>query len=191
VAKFSDLVGSLSGIRLGHSLAQAHQFCQTKCRRSYRGHTGHHNTLLPAKPRDPPTKTAGLARTQSLLLRSKYLLRKVERALPGNATTPCIGRVAELEARVEARANPPAPPKFEVGERGPTTTELAMSRASLSREAMRVMVEAVPDSEVAGILRDGRATQNLTPLASDTRPRPAGTGWEAPLSPPPGIGLSD
>jgi hypothetical protein len=72
--------------------------------------------------------------------------------------------LAALRAEVEElkrAANPPAPPKFEAGPRGPTTTELAMSRASLSREAMRAMVEAVPDSEVAGILRDGRATQNL------------------------------
>jgi hypothetical protein len=99
-------------------------------------------------------------------------------------------RVAELEAR----ANPPAPPKFEAGERGPTTTELALSRASLSREAMRAMVDAVPDAEVRGILRDGRATQNLAPLASDTRPRLAsGTGWanEVPLGPQPGISLID
>jgi len=101
-------------------------------------------------------------------------------------------RVAELEARVEARANPPAPPKFEAVASGPTTTELAMSRASLSREAMRAMVDAVPDAEVRGILRDGRATQNLRPLAeANARPRPAATGWEAPLSPPPGISLID
>jgi hypothetical protein len=104
--------------------------------------------------------------------------------------------IAQLRAEVE-RANPPAPPKFEVGERGPTTEQIAMSRASLSREAMRKMVEAVPDGEVRGILRDGRATQNLAPLAdANARPRVAQenrSGWanEVPLSPPPGINHCD
>jgi hypothetical protein len=72
-----------------------------------------------------------------------------------------------------------------------------MSRASLSREAMRAMVDAVPDAEVRGILRDGRATQNLRPLAeASARPRVAQenrSGWREaqPLSPPPGVGLAD
>jgi hypothetical protein len=104
-------------------------------------------------------------------------------------------RSEEQQARIEElerKANPPAPPKFESGERGPTTTELAMSRASISREAMQKLVEAVPDAEVRGILRDGRASQNLRPLAeANARPRPAATGWEAPLSPPPGSSLID
>jgi hypothetical protein len=60
---------------------------------------------------------------------------------------------------------------------------------------MRAMVKAVPDSEVAGILRDGRATQNLAPLGeANARPRLAsGTGWanEVPLGPVPGISLID
>src|SRR5215470_16324250 len=49
-------------------------------------------------------------------------------------------RVAELE-----RANPPAPPKFE-GTPGPTTTDLAMSRMAMPPQAMRVMIEAIPDA---------------------------------------------
>ena len=50
-------------------------------------------------------------------------------------------KIAALEARIEElerKAKPPEPPNFEtLGPRGLTTTELAMSRASLSREAMR------------------------------------------------------
>ena len=109
--------------------------------------------------------------------------------------------LAALRARIEElerKAKPPEPPNFEtLVPRGPTTTELAMSRASLSREAMRKMVEAVPDGEVRGILRDGRATQNLAPLAdANARPRVAQeyrSGWanEVPLSPPPGINHCD
>ena len=102
--------------------------------------------------------------------------------------------IAQLRAEVE-RANPPAPPKFELGERGPTTTELAMSRASLSREAMEKM--AIPG--VRDIFRDARATQNLAPLAdANARPMVAPefvnrSGWRdpGPLSPPPGISLID
>jgi hypothetical protein len=104
-------------------------------------------------------------------------------------------KIAALEARIEElerKAKPPEQPNFEtLGPRGPTTTELAMSRMGMSPQAMRAMVDAVGDGAVAGILRDGRAIQNLAPLASDVRPRPAATGWEAPLSPPPGISLID
>jgi hypothetical protein len=104
-------------------------------------------------------------------------------------------KIAALEARVaelEARANPPAPPKFEAGPSGPSTTDLAMSRVSMSREAMAKM--AIPG--VRDIFRDARATQNLRPLASDARPRVAQenrSGWanEVPLSPPPGINHID
>jgi hypothetical protein len=99
-------------------------------------------------------------------------------------------RVAELEAR----ANPPAPPNFNtLGPSGPTTTELAMSRASLSREAMEKM--AIPG--VRDIFRDARATQNLRPLAdANARPRVAQenrSGWanEVPLGPPSGVAIAD
>jgi hypothetical protein len=99
--------------------------------------------------------------------------------------------IAQLRAEVE-KANPPTPPKFEPGPRGPTTTDLAMSRASLSPEAMAKM--AIPG--VRDIFRDARATQNLRPLASDVRPRVADenrSGWRdaQPLSNPPGVALAD
>jgi hypothetical protein len=93
-------------------------------------------------------------------------------------------RVEELERK----ANPPAPPKFEGGPRGLTTTELAMSRASLSREAMEKM--DIPG--VRDIFRDARAVQNLAPLATDVRPRLAqGPREPTPLGPPPGIAIAD
>ena len=101
--------------------------------------------------------------------------------------------IAQLRAEVE-RANPPAPPKFELGERGPTTTELAMSRMAMPPQAMRVMIEAVGDDAVSGIVRDGRAPQNLSPLAAEgtVRPRlPSGMREPTPLGPPPGIAIAD
>ena len=60
-------------------------------------------------------------------------------------------RVAELEAR----ANPPAPPKFEAGASGPTTTDLAMSRISMSPEVMAEMVRAVGSETIRGIVKSG------------------------------------
>jgi hypothetical protein len=102
-------------------------------------------------------------------------------------------RVAELEART----NPPAPPKFEAGPRGSTTTELALSRASLSREAMAKMVEAVPDAMVRQIVNGNRATATLNPLPQpNTTPRVTEqnrSGWREaqPLSNPPGIAIAD
>jgi hypothetical protein len=101
-----------------------------------------------------------------------------------------------LRARVEElerKANPPEPPKFE-GTPGPTTTELAMSRMAMPPQAMRVMIEAVGDDAVSGIVRDGRAPQNLSPLAAEgtVRPRlPSGMREPTPLGPPPGIAIAD
>jgi hypothetical protein len=107
---------------------------------------------------------------------------------------------AELEAlrqrveELERKANPPEPPKFEPGPRGLSTTELAMSRMSMPPQAMRVMIEAIPDAAVAGIVRDGRATQNLAPLAAEGRvsPRlPSGMREPTPLGPPGGQRTQD
>jgi hypothetical protein len=97
--------------------------------------------------------------------------------------------IAQLRAEVE-RAKPQVPPKFEtLGPSGPTTTDLAMSRVSMSREAMEKM--AIPG--VRDIFRDARATQNLAPLAdAAARPRVAQedrSGWRTAqaLSNPPGV----
>jgi hypothetical protein len=105
--------------------------------------------------------------------------------------------LAALKARIEdleRKANPPEPPKFDGGPRGPTTTELAMSRMAMPPQAMRVMIECVDDAAMAGIRRDGRAPQNLAPLAAEGRssPRlPQGMREPTPLSNPPGIALAD
>jgi len=59
---------------------------------------------------------------------------------------------------------------------------------------MRVMIEAVGDDAVSGIVRDGRAPQNLSPLAAEgtVRPRlPSGMREPTPLGPPPGIAIAD
>jgi hypothetical protein len=63
---------------------------------------------------------------------------------------------AALKEELERRANPPEPPKFDGGPRGPTTTEIAMARMAMPPQAMRVMIECVDDAAMAGILRDGR-----------------------------------
>ena len=94
-------------------------------------------------------------------------------------------RVEELERK----ANPESPPKFDAGPRGPTTTELAMRGMAMPREAMRVMIEAVGDDALRGIVRDGRAGQVLAPLAAEGRvsPRlPSGPREPTPLGPPGG-----
>jgi hypothetical protein len=108
--------------------------------------------------------------------------------------------LAALKARVaelEARAKPPAPPKFEGGVSGPTTTQLAINRVSMSAEVMRDMANAVPAALVRELVGDGGATATLKPLAADaTRRRVADenrSGWRAaqPLTNPPGVSLAD
>jgi hypothetical protein len=98
--------------------------------------------------------------------------------------------LAALRARIEElerKANPPEPPKFE-GPRGPTTEEIAMSRASLSREAMEKM--NIPG--VGDIFRD-RVPQNLAPLGdAGVRPRlPQGPREPTPLGVPGGQRTQD
>jgi hypothetical protein len=103
--------------------------------------------------------------------------------------------IAQLRAEVE-RAKPPAPPHFEAGPSRPTTTDLAMSRVSMSREVMREMANAVPDGLVRQIV-NGSAPANLTPLSeANARPRVADdnrSGWREPrpLGPPEGIAHID
>jgi hypothetical protein len=61
-------------------------------------------------------------------------------------------------------------------------------------QAMRVMIEAVGDDAVSGILRDGRAGQVLAPLAAEGRvsPRlPSGIREPTPLGPPGGERTQD
>jgi hypothetical protein len=100
--------------------------------------------------------------------------------------------LAALKARIEdleRKANPPEPPKFDGGPRGPTTTELAVSRLGMSPQMMRNHVRAVGDDAVSGIVRDGRAGQVLAPLAAEGRvsPRlPSGPREPTPLGPPGG-----
>jgi hypothetical protein len=106
-------------------------------------------------------------------------------------------RIAALEAEMaelRAKVDPPEPPKFEPGPRGPTTTELAMSKMSMPPQAMRVMIEAVGDDAMRGIVRDGRAGQVLAPLAAEGRssPRlPQGMREPSALGPPGGQRTQD
>jgi hypothetical protein len=101
-----------------------------------------------------------------------------------------------LKARIEElerKARPAEPPKFE-GTPGPTTTQLAMSRMAMPPQAMRVMIEAVGDDAVSGIVRDGRAPQHLAPLAAEGRVRPrlpGGMREPTPLGPPGGQRTQD
>jgi len=101
-------------------------------------------------------------------------------------------RVAELEAR----ANPPAPPKFEAGASGPTTTDLAMSRISMSPEVMAEMVRAVGSETIRGIVKSG-GVGVLQSTATTPSPTPVSalntSGWRdpGPLSNPPGVAIAD
>jgi hypothetical protein len=101
-------------------------------------------------------------------------------------------RVAELEAR----ANPPAPPKFEAGTSGPTTTDLALSRISMSPEVMAEMVRAVGNETIRGIVKSGGVgvLQSTATTPSPTRVSAQYTsGWRdpGPLGPPPGVAIAD
>jgi hypothetical protein len=109
-----------------------------------------------------------------------------------------IAELRERLAKLEDRANPKPPPKFDAGgPRGPTTTELAISRLGMSREVMADHVRAVGGVVVREIVGDGGAAATLKPLAG-TNPTPTvaqenRSGWRdpGPLSPPPGISLID
>ena len=102
-------------------------------------------------------------------------------------------RVEELEGA----AKPPAPLKFDVGEAGPTTTQLAMSRLGMSPQVLADHVRAVGGVVVREIVGDGGAAATLQPL-SDGNARPTvaqqnRSGWRnpAPLTNPPGVSLAD
>jgi hypothetical protein len=106
--------------------------------------------------------------------------------------------VADLKARVEARANPPAPPpRFEAGPRGPTTSELAISRVGMSPETKREFASAVPTGVVRQIVGDGPVGK-LAPAGAEGNARPSvaqlnTSGWRTaqPLSNPPGVAQAD
>jgi hypothetical protein len=103
--------------------------------------------------------------------------------------------IAQLRAEVE-RANPPAPPKFEAVARGPTTTDIAMSRISMSREVMAEMVRAVGGETIRGIVKSGGVgvLQSTATTPTPTRVSAQNTsGWRdpGPLGPPPGIAIAD
>jgi hypothetical protein len=109
-------------------------------------------------------------------------------------------RNEEQEARIEElerKANPPAAPRFETqGPRGPTPTELAMSRASLSPEVMAEFVKAIPTEMVRGIVKSGGVgvLQSAGGTPTPTRVSAQNTsGWRdpGPLGPPPGLAIAD
>ena len=94
-------------------------------------------------------------------------------------------RVAELE-----RAKPTEPLKPNPDYVPPSPFRL-LDRVSMPASVMREIAAAMPDAMVRDIFRDARTPETLAPLSTDVRPRPAATGWEAPLSPPAGISLID
>jgi hypothetical protein len=103
-------------------------------------------------------------------------------------------RVEELEGR----AKPPTPVDLKGGGvRGPTTTELAISRLGMSREVLADHVKAVGGVVVREIVGDGGAAATLKPLGgTNPSPRVADenrSGWRTaqPLSNPPGVAIAD
>ena len=73
--------------------------------------------------------------------------------------------------------------------------------ASMPRSAMQAMIDAVPESVMAGLRADARkpnpVTTGSSPITStpsaQTQPAQRGTGWrdQIPLSSPPGVALAD
>jgi hypothetical protein len=103
--------------------------------------------------------------------------------------------IAQLRAEVE-RANPPAPPKFEAVARGPTTTDIAMSRISMSPQVMAEMARAVGSETIRGIVKSGGVGVLQSAGGGPTATRVSAqntSGWRdpGPLGPPPGIAIAD
>ena len=70
-----------------------------------------------------------------------------------------ISRLCERVTALERKLEPaPTPPAFVPGPRGPTTTELAMSRPAMSREAMQRCVDATPNDLMLQIRSDRAAS---------------------------------
>jgi hypothetical protein len=105
-----------------------------------------------------------------------------------------VAKLSEKVADLERRVKPPEPKPFVPGPVGPTTTDLAIGRLSMSPEAQAEMVRVVDAGDLMRDLRsDARRTTTLAPLGGDRAPKPRGSGWRnpAPLSNPPGVGLAD
>jgi hypothetical protein len=106
-------------------------------------------------------------------------------------------RIAKLEAEVaelKARVNPPSPPKFEAGESGPTTTQLAISRVGMSPEVFAEFARAIPVGTIRAMQGERLAPRAPSNTAPPTNAEPRNTsGWRdaAPLSNPPGVALID
>jgi hypothetical protein len=108
--------------------------------------------------------------------------------------------VADLKAQVE-RAKPPASVKalvVEAGEPGPTTTQLAMNRVSLSPEVMAEFAQAVGD--LRGAWRSPTAGPTSMVVEANAAPKSTrapgpvnNSGWRdaTPLGPPPGVAQAD
>jgi hypothetical protein len=93
-------------------------------------------------------------------------------------------RVAELEKA----AKPPEPVKYEW--KGPRDLTEGMS---MSRSAMQAMIDAIPSSQMRGIVNDARKPNPVTGGAPQAQPVQRGSGWvdAKPLTPPEGIKLVD
>jgi hypothetical protein len=106
-------------------------------------------------------------------------------------------KIAALQSRLdelERKANPPSPPKFEAGESGPTTTQLAISRVGMSPEVFAEFAKAIPADTIRAMREERRAPRAPTNAAPPTNAEPRNTsGWRdaAPLSNPPGVPLAD
>jgi hypothetical protein len=108
-------------------------------------------------------------------------------------------KIAALEARIEElerKAKPQAPLHFEAGPSGPTTTDLALSRISMSPEVMAEMVRAVGSETLRGIVKSGGVgvLQSTATTPTPTRVSAQNTsGWRdpGPLGPPPGVAIAD
>jgi hypothetical protein len=97
--------------------------------------------------------------------------------------------LAALKARLEElerKAKPQAPTNFNAGPVGPTTTELALSRLSMSPEVIAEFASAIPRDMAQEMINERRAPQNLAPLTAGTagsatpRLEPNRTGWRDP-----------
>ena len=106
-------------------------------------------------------------------------------------TAELKAQISALQQRMEELERKAKPPEPFVSDYVPPSPFRLLDRVSMPASVMREIAAAMPDAMVRDIFRDARTPETLAPLSTDVRPRPAATGWEAPLSPPAGISLID
>jgi hypothetical protein len=94
-----------------------------------------------------------------------------------------IEALKERIAKLEEKAKPPAPLKFEAGPRGPTTTQIALNSLGMSPEVHAELAHAVGDETIREIVKSGGVGVLRTAVTRPTPTRVSAqntSGWRNP-----------